>query len=192
MFGYSPRLGSALRFTRLAHVRTTKMSISLLPDNPGAWTWRRYEDLYAIPREEREKLQLDAVRYNFGIMRNRIPALQKLADRQGLERIDKIEDVLPVCFDHRVLKNYPIQIIENRDFPKLTRWLDKLTAHDLTKVDLSGITTIEHWLARLEAFGMLVTYSSGTTGKLSFVPRSLDEFGPWRAHFFSVNRACSG
>ena len=168
------------------------MSISLLPDNPGAWTWRRFEDLYAIPREERERLQLEAVRHNFGVMRNRIPALQKLADRQGLERIDKIEDVLPVCFDHRVLKNYPIQIIENRDFPKLTRWLDKLTAHDLTKVDLTGLSTIEDWLARLEAYGMLVTYSSGTTGKLSFVPRSRDEFGPWRAHFYSVNRACCG
>lgn len=168
------------------------MAISLLPDNPGAWTWRRFEDLYALPREEREKLQLDAVRHNFGIMRNRIPALQKLADRQGLERIDKIEDVLPVCFDHRVLKNYPIQIIENRDFAKLTRWLDKLTAHDLTKMDLGGLTTIEDWLARLEAYGMLVTYSSGTTGKLSFVPRSRDEFGAWRAHFYNVNRASCG
>ncbi|CAN7608559.1 hypothetical protein LJR219_004648 [Phenylobacterium sp. LjRoot219] len=168
------------------------MAISLLPDNPGAWTYRRFEDLYAIPREEREKLQLEAVRINFARLRDRIPALKKLADRQGVERIDRLEDVLPVCFDHRVLKNYPIQIIENRDFAKLTSWLGKLTAHDLSKVDLTGLTTIEQWLARLEAFGMLVTYSSGTTGKLSFVPRSYDEFGAWRAHFFSVNRASSG
>jgi hypothetical protein len=168
------------------------MAVSLLPDNPGAWTFRRYEDLYAIPREEREALQLEAVRINFARLRNRIPALKKLADRQGVEHIDKIEDVLPVCFDHRVLKNYPIQIIENRDFAKLTSWLDKLTAHDLTRVDLTGLTTIEEWLGRLEAYGMLVTYSSGTTGKLSFVPRSYDEFGAWRAHFFSVNRASSG
>lgn len=168
------------------------MAVSLLPDNPGAWTYRPFKDLYAVRREEREKLQLEAVRINFDRMRNRIPALKKLADRQGVERIDKIEDVLPVCFDHRVLKNYPIQIIENRDFPKLTSWLDKLTAHDLTRVDLTGITTIEEWLGRLEAYGMLVTYSSGTTGKLSFVPRSWDEFGPWRAHFFNVNHACSG
>jgi hypothetical protein len=168
------------------------MAISLLADNPGSWTYRRFEDLLAIPREAREKLQLEAVRINFARMRNRIPALKKLADRQGVEHIDKIEDVLPVCFDHRVLKNYPIQIIENRDFPKLTSWLDKLTAHDLTRVDLAGVTTIEQWLGRLEAYGMLVTYSSGTTGKLSFVPRSWDEFGPWRAHFFKVNHACSG
>lgn len=168
------------------------MAISLLPDNPGSWTYRRFEDLFAIPREEREKLQLEAVRINFARLRNRIPALKKLADRQGVEHIDKIEDVLPVCFDHRVLKNYPIQIIENRDFAKLTQWLDKLTAHDLTRMDLSGLTTIEGWLQRLEAFGMLVTYSSGTTGKLSFVPRSYDELGPWKFHFYSVNRACSG
>jgi hypothetical protein len=125
-------------------------------------------------------------------LHNRVPALNKLADRQGVEHIDKLEDVLPVCFDHRVLKNYPIHIIENRDFPKLTSWLDKLTLHDLTRIDLTGITTIEQWLGRLEAYGMLVTYSSGTTGKLSFVPRSRDELGPWRAHFYNVNYACSG
>lgn len=168
------------------------MSISLLPDNPGAWTYHRFEDLYAIGREEREALQLEAVRINFARLRDRIPALRKLADRQGVETIEKLDDVLPVCFDHRVLKNYPIQIIENRDFRKLTGWLDKLTAHDLTKVDLDGLTTIEEWLGRLEDYGMIVTYSSGTTGKLSFVPRSRDEFGAWRAHFFNINRASNG
>src|SRR6476659_1830917 len=104
------------------------MTISLLPDNPASWTYRPFEDLYALEREEREKLQLEAVRINFRRLRDRVPALKKLADRQGVETIDKIEDVLPVCFDHRVLKNYPIQIIENRDFDKLTTWLDKLTA----------------------------------------------------------------
>lgn len=168
------------------------MTINLMPDNPAAWTYRRFEDLYAIPREAREQLQLEALRINFDRLRDRVPALKKLADRQGVERIDKLEDVLPVCFDHRVLKNYPIQIIENRDFAKLTAWLNKLTVHDLLKVDLTGLRTIEEWLDRLSAYGMLVTYSSGTTGKLSFVPRSLDEFGPWKFHFYSVTRAASG
>ncbi|TCU58595.1 hypothetical protein EDF58_103129 [Novosphingobium sp. PhB57] len=53
------------------------MTISLLPDNPGAWTYRRFEDLYAIPREERETLQLEAVRINFAKLRNRIPGPQE-------------------------------------------------------------------------------------------------------------------
>ena len=114
------------------------MTISLLPDNPAAWTFRSWDDLMAIPREEREKLQLEAVRINYHRLRDRIPALKKLADRQGVDTIDRIEDILPVCFDHRVLKNYPIQIIENRDFAKLTTWLDKLHAHDLTRIDLTG------------------------------------------------------
>ena len=168
------------------------MAISLLPDNPAAWTYRSWDDLMSISREERETLQLEATRIMFRRLRDRIPALKKLADRQGVDTIDRIEDILPVCFDHRVLKNYPIQIIENRDFAKLTSWLDKLTAHDLTRVDLTGLQTIEEWLGRLEKFGMLVTYSSGTTGKLSFVPRSYDEFGPWKFHFFNVNYAASG
>ncbi|MCX7864576.1 MAG: hypothetical protein N2423_06030, partial [Novosphingobium sp.] len=168
------------------------MPISLLSDNPAAWCYRSWDDLMAIDREQREKLQLEAVRISFHRLRNRIPALKRLADRQGVETIDSIEDVLPVCFDHRVLKNYPIQIIEKRDFHKLTQWLDKLTAHDLTRMDLSGLTTIEQWLSRLEAFGMLVTYSSGTTGKLSFVPRSYDELGPWKFHYYNVSKASSG
>lgn len=168
------------------------MAISLLPDNPAAWCYRSWDELMSIPREVREKLQLEATQIMFRRLRDKIPALKKLADRQGVDTIDKIEDILPVCFDHRVLKNYPIQIIENRDFSKLTTWLDKLTVHDLTQIDLSGLTTIEEWLGRLEAFGMLVTYSSGTTGKLSFVPRSKDELGPWKFHFFNVNQAGTG
>ena len=61
------------------------MAISLLPDNPAAWTYRSWEDLMSIPREEREKLQLEAVRINFRRLRDRIPALKKLADQDHRE-----------------------------------------------------------------------------------------------------------
>ena len=67
------------------------MGVSLLSDNPGAWTYRRFEDFYAIPRAEREALQFEAVRINFARLRNRIPALKKLADRQGVEAIEKLD-----------------------------------------------------------------------------------------------------
>ena len=50
------------------------MTISLLPDNPAAWCYRSWDELMSIPREEREKLQLEAVRINFHRMRDRIPA----------------------------------------------------------------------------------------------------------------------
>jgi phenylacetate-coenzyme A ligase PaaK-like adenylate-forming protein len=105
------------------------MAISLRPDNPAAWTYRSWDELMSIPREEREKLQLEAMQIQFRRLRDRIPALKKLADRQGVDAIDRIEDILPVCFDHRVLKNFPIQIIENRDFAKLTGWLLDASPH---------------------------------------------------------------
>jgi hypothetical protein len=168
------------------------MRISLLPENPAGWPQHRFEDLFDIPREELEALQLTALQLRYPRFRDGVPALRKLADRQGVDRIDTLDDVLPVCFDHRVLKNYPMQILENRDFRKLTAWLDKLTMHDLSRVELGGLTTIDGWLDRLDEFGMLVTISSGTTGKLSFVPRSRDEFGAWRANFFEVSRASTG
>ena len=168
------------------------MSISLLPENPAGWAQHRFEDLLALPREEREALQLAALRLRFERLKDKVPALQTLARKQGVEAIEQLSDVLPVCFDHRVLKNYPLAILENRDFKKLTNWLNKLTMHDLTQVDLDGLTTIDGWLDRLTEFGMLIGTSSGTTGKLSFVPRSRDEYAAWRASYYEVNRAVTG
>lgn len=168
------------------------MAMALLAETPGAWSHFKFEDLLQLDKLEREKLQLDALKLRFERLKNRVPALEKLAAKQGVERIDKIADVLPLCFDHRVLKNYPLSILENRDFPKLTMWLNKLTMHDLTRVDLSGLKTIDEWLDRLTDFGMIIGTSSGTTGKLSFVPRSKCEWAAWRASYLEVNRASTG
>jgi hypothetical protein len=45
--------------------------------------------------------------------------------------------------------------------------------HDLTKVDVSGCDTIDGWLDRLESqTPLMVMHSSGTTGKLSIIPRA--------------------
>src|SRR5687767_11205465 len=140
------------------------MALALLAENPGAWPHFRFEDLLALDASERDQLQLAGLRLRFERLKSRVPALQKLASRQNIDRIDKLADVLPLCFDHRVLKNYPLSILENRDFPKLTAWLNKLTMHDLTRVDLGGLETIDQWLDRLTEFGMIIGTSSGTTG----------------------------
>ena len=50
--------------------------------------------------------------------------------------------------NHRVYKSYPLSLIETRDFPKLTTWLNRLTLHNLQKLDLSGLKTIYGWLSR--------------------------------------------
>jgi hypothetical protein len=168
------------------------MPLSLLPESPGAWPERDHRDLFVIPRQEREALQLEALKQRFARLRNKVPALKTLADKQGVERIERAEDVLPICFDHRVLKNYPLTILENRDFPKLTAWMNKLTMHDLTRVDLSGLKTIDSWIERLESYGMIIGTSSGTTGKLSFVARSKDDLQAWRSSWMQAAYAGTG
>jgi hypothetical protein len=168
------------------------MPAMLSPHAPASWPERHHGDLYAIPKQEREALQLEALKLRFARFREKIPALKTLAEKQGVTAIERIEDVMPICFDHRVLKNYPMTILENRDFAKLTNWLNKLTVHDLTKVDLSDLTSIDSWINRLESYGMVIGTSSGTTGKLSFVARSMDDMPGWRLHWMQASTAGTG
>jgi hypothetical protein len=139
-----------------------------------------------------EDVQFAALQLRFEEQKESVAALQKLAKREGVSSLDSIEDALPLLFDHRVYKSYPLAIIEKRDFPRLNQWLDRLTTHDLSRVDLSSLTMVDQWLDRLDEFGMLVGHSSGTTGKLSFVPRSQIEFPSWQRAYFEGQRATTG
>ncbi|TAL01617.1 MAG: hypothetical protein EPO08_09725, partial [Rhodospirillaceae bacterium] len=167
-------------------------SISLLPTHPGSWTQYSFEEVFKLGRKDVEDLQLAAMQLRFDQLKNGVAALDRLAKKQGVTRIDSFADALPLFFDHRVYKSYPLTIIENRDFAKLTSWLNRLTLHDLSKMDLSGLTTLDEWLDRLENYGMLIGHSTGTTGKLSFIPRSRVEWPAWHASYRQASRAATG
>jgi hypothetical protein len=164
----------------------------LPPDNPSSWAKLRFERLFAIDRVEREEAQLGALQFRFGQLRNSVTALRRLADKQGVATVNSLGDALSVFFDHRVYKSYPLQLIETRNFRKLTAWLDRLTTHDLTTMDLSGLKTVDDWLDRLNDFGMIMGHSTGTTGKLSFIPRSQSEWPAWQAAYNEASRAATG
>src|SRR3546814_10411583 len=54
---------------------------------------------------------------------------------------------------------------------------DLLTTVDISNVDASGIESIDDWLDLLDADTPLtVAHTSGTTGKLSFVPRTKEQW----------------
>src|SRR3546814_12961011 len=54
---------------------------------------------------------------------------------------------------------------------------DLLTTVDISNVDASGIESIDDWLDLLDAETPLtVAHTSGTTGKLSFVPRTKEQW----------------
>jgi len=164
----------------------------LSPEAPDTWLDHGFEPIYELSWRDYADVQLTALKLHFAKVSGRVAALDKLADREGIKSIDSIEEGLPLLFDHRVLKNYPLSLIETRDVGRLNSWLDRLTTHDLSKVDLTGVNTVDGWLDKLDDFGMLVGHSSGTTGKLSFVPRSQIEFSSWQRTYYEAQRATTG
>ncbi|MCX7865424.1 MAG: hypothetical protein N2423_10400 [Novosphingobium sp.] len=166
--------------------------VTLDPQAPETWIDQGFEPLFAMSWRDCLDAQTHALIKRFDHLRDGVAALDKLARREGISSIAGIEDALPLLFDHRIYKSYPLSIIEKREIAKLNAWLDRLTTHDLTKMDLSGLTMIDDWLDRLDAFGMDVGTSSGTTGKLSFVPRSKVEFPSWKHSYFEAQRATTG
>lgn len=164
----------------------------LSPTAPETWLDDGFERLYAMSWRDYEDVQLEALKLRFDSLKDSVAALNRLAKRENITSIENFEQGTPLLFDHRIYKSYPLSLIETRDFPKLTSWLNRLTTHDLTKMDLSGLTLLDEWLTRLDEFGMLVGHSSGTTGKLSFVPRSQVEFKAWRHSYYEAGRATTG
>ncbi|MDG2004611.1 MAG: hypothetical protein P8J20_14915, partial [Novosphingobium sp.] len=144
------------------------LAIALDAQHPESWLDGGFEPLLAMSWLDYQDVQLAALKLRFEQLGDAVAALRKLAKREGVTNIDSLEDALPLLFDHRVYKSYPLSLIENRDIAKLNGWLDRLTTHDLTQVDLTGVNTIDAWLSRLDEHDMLVGHSTGTTGKLSF------------------------
>ncbi|MER5182500.1 hypothetical protein ABT009_29790 [Streptomyces sp. NPDC002896] len=171
---------------------TTEQLTSLDPDNVAAWTQQPFDVLLSLRKADVEEAQREALVRRFETLRPAVEALDKLAARQGVDRIETVPDVVPLLFDHRVYKSYPLSLIEKRQFTRLTKWLRRLTLHDITKVPLDGVNSVDAWLTRLDEHGMIIGHSTGTTGKLSFIPRSRTEWPAWSNAYFEAMHAAIG
>lgn len=133
-------------------------------------------DLWLMSPEDRDAIQLSILSERFEALRPRIAQLGKLAKLQGIESIDAIETAAPLLFEHTVYKSYPLALIERARFDMLTKWLDGLTIHDLSAVDVSGCKGFDSWFDALEAQTPLrPNHTTGTTGKLSIIPRDVKD-----------------
>jgi hypothetical protein len=143
------------------------------PQDATDFIYMSVEDIFDTPFAEVEKIQLETLKARFETLVEKVVPLRQLADRQGIKKIETFADAAPLLFTPKVLKSYPLSLLENNEFGKLTLWLDRLTTHDLSGVDVSACDTIDGWLDQLEAHTpMMIMHSSGTTGKLSIMPRS--------------------
>ena len=134
------------------------------------------ERLWSIDYDAVEQFQLETIARRFAELRDRLGVLHNLAEDIGIAEIGSIADITALCFPHTTYKSYAEKFIENKDFVKLTNWLSAFTTHDLKAVDTSACTSMEEWISLLEEHTPIRPMcSSGTSGKISFFPKSTDE-----------------
>jgi hypothetical protein len=127
-----------------------------------------------------DELQQQGLKRLFAEQCEAIPMVAKLAKSQGIRSIEEVEEAAPLLFQHTMYKSYPLSFLSARRFDQLTKWLDKLTSVDLSKVDASQCDSIDGWLDHLTAKTVLDTVtSSGSSGTMSFVPKSRHDWRIW-------------
>ncbi|SCW35184.1 hypothetical protein SAMN02927924_00123 [Sphingobium faniae] len=157
--------------------------IKAIYEDPRVLLTLTFEDFDRIDYDVVKQIQLHFVQKRFAELRLKIKAVDNLASTLGIDRLETLEDVVPMCFPHTVYKGYRESDVENGRFDRLIKWLSTLTAVDLSKVDLDGCDSLEDWLNRIERDAPLrPVSSSGTSGKISIFPRGKyeEEHTYWR------------
>ncbi len=150
----------------------TDSRIETFMNDPAAFFDRSITNMHQIPRDELELLQREAMARRFAEHRESISMVRKLADRLGIKELREFDDVVPLFFAHTAFKSYPASLLDKKRFDLMTKWLDTLTSHDLSRVDVAGCESIDEWIDRLDAQTPLeVITSSGTTGTISIIPK---------------------
>jgi len=139
-----------------------------------------WDELFGMDRAEVERFQLRSARRRFEELVPKVKQLKGQVDATGITAIRSLEDLPRLLFNDAVYKSYPISLIEKNRFDQLTHWMAGLTSLDLSGVSVRGVEGIDSWLEALEAQTPLrVFHTSGTGGKLSFLPRSTVEDELW-------------
>jgi hypothetical protein len=134
--------------------------------------------MHSVPRQDAEAVQLAGINFRLRQRRAEIPVLAKLADAQGIRHIERLEESAPLFFTHDLYKSYPASLLAKSRFDQLSKWLDRLTPYDLSGVAVSDCRSIDAWIDRLrEQTPLDVATSSGTSGTLSFFPKSRRDYG---------------
>ena len=145
-------------------------------EDPAEFFGNSYTRAHSIPRQELEANQLAGLKARFDQLREKLPFLQKLVEGEGVSSVNALEDVMPLLFLHNVYKSYPQEYLQANNYAKLNQWLNKLTTHDLSKLELAETDRIDGWINALaEQTEIMPWVSSGTSGKITFFPHSFDE-----------------
>lgn len=104
-----------------------------------------------------------------------IPAYRTFAEEAGVG--ESMKDLAPIKRElmstDDMFKSYDPAWLDERRWDEMNGWLGKIF-HERVSFDTSGIATIDDWIERLAVSGIRVIYSSGSSGRFSFVPRDAE------------------
>ena len=105
-----------------------------------------------------------------------IPFYRRIADREGCGQDIDLETIktrlmLPADF----FKSYKQRWLDNSEYREMNVWISNIF-HKPVDADVKGVKSIDAWIERLEKKDIRITYSSGTSGTFSFVPRDKNEW----------------
>ena len=129
-------------------------------------------DRFDIPVAELLPTQLEAVNE---LLRDRIDKIRLLRHRAqsgGISEVREPADIIPLLFAHTAYKSYPEAWLTEQKWDRLGKWLETVSTHPVTGVDMTAVRDIDDWIARLGAAGHFVSCTSGTTGKSAMLNAS--------------------
>jgi hypothetical protein len=133
--------------------------------------------MHSVSWRDVQDVQLAAMNLRLQERREQIPVLAKLADAQGIRELGSLEEGAALLFEHTVYKSYPISLLVKQRYDQLNQWLNRLTQYDISGVDVSKCKSIDEWLTTLQNETPLdVATSSGTSGTMSFFPKSKADY----------------
>ena len=122
------------------------------------------------------ELRKKAILWNHRHYLKTIPIYAAIANEAHIgpdATLDQIREHL--LFTDDMFKSYDPTWIDNRDFAAMNQWLGSLY-HERIEFDTSSIRTIDQWIDALGERGIYVIFSSGSSGRFSFVPRCEDSW----------------
>ncbi len=133
------------------------------------WAVRKEVDMAAGDKLREEILRLNHQRYV-----DLIPLYRDLARDLGAPQRPDLEFIAAeLVSTDDIFKSYNPACLETKDFTAMTRWLETLHTAKIN-VQADDVKAVAGWIARLAEGKVFSTFSSGTSGRLSFVPR--DEY----------------
>ena len=84
---------------------------------------------------------IEAIDAKFQERRRQVPVLHQRAEAEGITAITSREDMVPLLFPHTTYKSYPESLIAKGRWSSMNRWIDSLSTHRVTEVDVTASPT---------------------------------------------------